>query len=87
MLTPGSFFAIIIVIAFAFIIILGVKIVPQGFEYVVERFGRYQKTLSPGLTLILPLMDRVANKVNMKGSISELFKQINLQSNVSDITK
>lgn len=41
----------------------GVKIVPQSSEYVIERFGRYSKTLNPGLNLIVPFLDRVAYKV------------------------
>jgi regulator of protease activity HflC (stomatin/prohibitin superfamily) len=47
-----------IAVAFA-----GVKIVPQSREYVVERFGRYYKTLHAGLNFIVPFLDRVAFKV------------------------
>ena len=36
----------------------GVKIVPQGYQWTVERFGRYTKTLQPGLSLVVPFMDR-----------------------------
>ncbi|MDI9229378.1 SPFH/Band 7/PHB domain protein, partial [Serratia bockelmannii] len=35
-----------------------VKIVPQGYQWTVERFGRYTKTLPPGLSLLVPFMDR-----------------------------
>ena len=45
------------------IIYAGVKIVPQSREYVVERFGRYYKTLNAGLNFIIPFLDRVAFKV------------------------
>ncbi len=37
----------------------GVKIVPQGYQWTVERFGRYTKTLQPGLSLVVPFMDRI----------------------------
>lgn len=60
----------VFVIAFAFFVIvligLGVKTVPQGFEFTVERFGRYTKSLSPGLHLIVPMIDRIGARMNMK---------------------
>ncbi|MDI5399883.1 hypothetical protein MJN39_24500, partial [Salmonella enterica subsp. enterica serovar Kentucky] len=42
----------------------GVKIVPQGYQWTVERFGRYTKTLQPGLSLVVPFMDRIGRKIN-----------------------
>ena len=47
------------------IIMMGVKSVPQGREYTVERFGRYTKTLTPGLNLIVPVLDRIGAKISM----------------------
>ncbi|MCF6776146.1 SPFH/Band 7/PHB domain protein [Thiotrichales bacterium 19X7-9] len=75
MFTPNVIFAIVIVIAIAFIIVFAVRVVPQGFECVVERFGRYQKTLKPGLNIIIPIMDRVANKMNMKECVLNVSRQ------------
>lgn len=75
MFNLGGVFAIVIVVAVIFVIALAVRVVPQGFELVVERFGRYQKTLAPGLNLIIPLMDRVANKVNMKECVLNVSRQ------------
>ena len=43
----------------------GAKLVPQGFNWTVERFGRYTKTLKPGLNIIVPYIDRVGEKLNM----------------------
>ena len=43
----------------------GVKIVPQSQEYVVEQFGKYTKTLPPGLNFIIPILNRVASKVSI----------------------
>jgi hypothetical protein len=40
-------------------------VVRQGFEYTIERFGRYTKTAQPGFTLIFPFVDRVGRKINM----------------------
>ncbi len=45
------------------IVYAGVKIVPQSKEFVIERFGRYHKTLSAGLNFIVPFLDQVAFKV------------------------
>ncbi|STS80718.1 stomatin/prohibitin-family membrane protease subunit YbbK [Klebsiella pneumoniae] len=39
-----------------------VKIVPQGYQWTVERFGRFTQTLQPGLSLVVPFMDRIAAK-------------------------
>jgi regulator of protease activity HflC (stomatin/prohibitin superfamily) len=43
----------------------GVRVVPQGYNYTVERFGRYIRTLKPGLALIFPFIDRIGSKMNM----------------------
>jgi len=43
----------------------GVKIVPQSQEYVVEEFGKYTKTLPPGMNFIIPILNRVASKVSI----------------------
>ncbi|MGQ0675729.1 MAG: SPFH domain-containing protein [Rhodospirillales bacterium] len=63
----GAFSAVVLVIvALAVVVIfLGVKSVSQGMEWTVERFGRYTRTLQPGLNLIVPFVDRIGSKVNM----------------------
>ena len=43
----------------------GIKIVPQGYNWTVERFGRYTRTLTPGLNLLIPYVDRVGHKIIM----------------------
>jgi hypothetical protein len=53
-----STFALVILALAVVTVIAGVKIVPQGYEWAVERFGRYRATLRPGLNLILPYVDR-----------------------------
>ena len=50
----------------------GIKQVPQGFQYTIERFGRYTKTLMPGLNLIVPFFDRVGARVNMKEQVLDI---------------
>ena len=41
------------------ILLAGVKAVPQGFNFTVERFGRYTRTLTPGLNVIVPFIERL----------------------------
>ncbi len=70
-----SVLAIIIVIFVAITIAKGVRIVPQGEEWVVERLGKYQKTLTPGLHVIIPYVDSVAYKVTTKDQILDVEQQ------------
>jgi len=49
-----------------FVLLMAIKAVPEGMEYTVERFGRFTKILQPGLNVIIPFMDRVSYKVDMR---------------------
>jgi len=62
------------VLAFLVILVIfaGVKQIPQGFNYTVERFGRYTKTLKPGLNIIVPFIDRVGAKLNMMEQVLDV---------------
>ena len=55
-----------------FVILAGVKTVPQGFNYTVERFGRYIRTLTPGLNLIIPFIDTVGRRINMMEQVIDV---------------
>ena len=52
-----------------------VKIVPQGFNYTVENFGRYTKTLTPGLHILVPVIERVVHQINMKEKVMDIPSQ------------
>ena len=52
-----------------------VKMVPQGYQYTIENFGKYTRTLSPGLHFLVPVMERVGHKMNMKEQVIEIPSQ------------
>ncbi len=69
-------FVIIGILIFAVIMIaMGVRSVPQGNEYTVERFGRYTRTLRPGLNLIIPVIDQIGQKQNMMEQVLDVDSQ------------
>ena len=70
---------IVVVAVFVILVLvtisLGVRIVPQGSKNVVQRLGKYHKTLGPGLNIILPYIDRVAYKVTTKDIVLDIPSQ------------
>ncbi|MDH5359041.1 MAG: SPFH/Band 7/PHB domain protein [Gammaproteobacteria bacterium] len=57
------------------LVLMGVKSVSQGMEYTVERFGRYTRTLRPGLNLIIPFVDGIGAKMNMMETVLDVPSQ------------
>ena len=70
-----SAFVIAILLLAVVLIFMGVKAVPQGWEYTVERFGRYTRSLRPGLQLIVPIVDRIGTRMNMMESVLDVPEQ------------
>lgn len=73
--TIGLILSVLGVVLLLIVIAQGVRIVTQGEEWVVERFGRYYRVLKPGLSLIIPLFDRVAYRVTTKDIVLDIERQ------------
>jgi regulator of protease activity HflC (stomatin/prohibitin superfamily) len=62
----------VLVVLVLLVLFTGIKTVGQGYNYTVERFGRYTKTLTPGLNLIIPFIDRIGAKMNMMEQVLDV---------------
>src|SRR4051794_28296647 len=63
---------IAVVVIVVLVLFLGIKTVPQGYNYTVERFRRYTGTLSPGLNLIVPFFDTIGAKLNVMEQVLDV---------------
>ena len=70
-----SYFAIVLLVAAVLVVVKGVVVVGQGYEYTVERMGRFTKSLRPGFHIIIPFIDSVGAKVNMMERVLEVPSQ------------
>lgn len=69
---------ILVIAAFVLVVILAitsVRTVPQGFNFIVERLGRYQETLDPGFNVIFPVISSVRAKVDMRETVVDVPSQ------------
>ena len=65
------FVAVLVVLAVVLMFNM-MKIVPQGYEFTVERFGRYTKTIKPGLHFLIPFFDRIGRRMNMMEQVLDI---------------
>lgn len=72
LLSDFAIFVLIFLGMAVILVFLGVKSVPQGDQWTVERFGKYTKTLDPGLHLIIPAVDVINKKLNMMETVMDI---------------
>ncbi len=68
----GYIVAVVLLLLAVVVILRIVRIVPQGYHWTIERFGKYTHTASPGLNIVIPIVQRVGRKINMMEQVLDI---------------
>lgn len=74
-MTFGTMLALVLLVAGVVVLFKAVRMVPQGYEWTVEAFGKYTHTLSPGLHFLIPIYQGIGRKINMMEQVMEVPSQ------------
>jgi regulator of protease activity HflC (stomatin/prohibitin superfamily) len=71
----GGFIGLVVVVMAFIVLAKLVRIVPQGYEWTVQRWGKYTHTLTPGFHLLVPVVQSVGHKINMMEQVLDVPSQ------------